>query len=242
MSDPSRIVLTAVIVLAAGATLWFQRSANLHLLAENQVLKAKLSASAATHDAFMRRDRTREIELVRLQKDANELFRLRTSARAMAPEGQASRGDAPVTPAAMSVPRRGEGIPADGKYLATEDLEYVGLETPEDTLRSWKFASTRGDYEQWLTTLGPAELEQELANANSLRDFSTLQAAARDEKGMLLMAQKSVSGDRVELKVRFDREASAVILIVPLVAVGTEWKLGGEFRPYTHGWEMSANP
>ena len=67
-------------------------------------------------------------------------------------------------------------------------------------------------------------------------------------KGVQILAQKNVSDDRVELKVKYDTDPipnapkeSSEFMIQPMVKVGNEWNLGGSTRSYNPQWEQEGN-
>lgn len=240
MTQTARVVGTVSLLLVAGVFGLRQQYQLVRLRAEQKALAGKYSKLASSYHTLLHRDTLREVELTQLHKQANEALQLRNRLTQVGREKNAGP-NSPIE-ADDSVSEIGTAAGQDaGEYLSREEVTFAGFDTPEEALQSLSWASAKADYDQWLASLTPREQERELADPNSLENFRSLQESERDLKGMQILELKNVADGRVELKVRFDREASTVTMIVPMMTVGPEWRLGGQVNSYSQSWDLSDN-
>ena len=66
-------------------------------------------------------------------------------------------------------------------------------------------------------------------------------------KGMQILARKTISDERVELKVKLDSDpyqnkpTGPGIAIQPMLKVGDEWKLGGNTHQHSVKWDQNGS-
>src|SRR5208283_2823556 len=118
--------------------------------------------------------------------------------------------------------------------------------TPEAALVSTTWAMMNGTYEQAFASLGPELQQGEPTDDKSREEFDAgRKARAPLFKGMQIVSRKSLSDDKVELKVKMDADpapngqpSTPPVVIQPMVKVGDEWKLGGSTRGYEPAWDL----
>jgi hypothetical protein len=198
------------------------RESQRDLLARYQEVSATnarlLSIDAARKDEPIRK-RQQDLEILSLR---NQLTLARKQLAAVATENQTSKTHA---------------VNEWAGYVTKEQIRYVGFGTPQDAFQSMRWAAASGDYTNWLASLAPRQQEEELANPRSVDQFQREMESAAKIVGMQILATKSVGSDRKELKVRLDTENSVAILVFPMIAIGSEWRLGDEIHSYTQAWD-----
>jgi hypothetical protein len=194
-----------------------------HLAAQHRELSTNYAALLATAEAG-------EAEILRLRNETSEILILRNQLAHLRRQPAAAATENKVSNEAKSTDDC-------AGYVTKEQLRFAGFDSPENALQSAWWARMGGDYTNWLASLGPQLQEEELANPTSREDFWRDSASAGGFRGMQVMATKPMPDDRMELKVRFDTEHTVTVLIIPMVALGNEWRLGGDFHAYTEAWE-----
>ena len=182
------------------------------------------------------------------RKETLELMRLRNKVAQLRRETAKTNAEqtAATDPSALDMLT---GFTA-GKYVAKQELAFAGYATPEATLLSMTWAMLRGDYDRANEALSPENRAAELkdqAEDPALREKYEVARKTIEPlfKGVQLVARKSISADRVELKVKVvqdpvpDGPASSPISIQPMERYGNEWKLSGSTREYTTEWDKS---
>jgi hypothetical protein len=134
-------------------------------------------------------------------------------------------------------------------YLAKDQLANVGYATPDAALQTITWLMMSGDYDQLKSVLSPELAAGESDTPEARASFErNRQKLATLFKGMQIVAQKTLSDGRVELKVKHDYDPAIAQLsnahlpqykLQPMVKVGNEWKLGGSTRDYSAGWDES---
>ena len=95
--------------------------------------------------------------------------------------------------------------------------------------------------------LGPEMQPKELQDPQRRKDFETDSSRtglAQRLKGVQVLARKTLSEDKIHLKVlqEFDADPDSPprqVTVLPMVRVGNSWKLGGSTRGGEH-WEMES--
>ena len=172
-------------------------------------------------------DATRTDELNGLRQQTLEVLRLRNQL------AQAHRQLAAAE--ATNQTSRTEKPDEFAGYVTREQLSFAGFATPENAFQSFNWAEANGDYTNWLAALAPGLQEEELANPKSFEEFQHRPMGTMT--GMQVLATKPIGSDRVELKVRLDSANTVTVLIFPMVAIGNEWRLGGDIDSYTQAWD-----
>jgi hypothetical protein len=188
-----------------------------------------------------------EDELERLQKGETELLRLRNEVTRLRREldgiPKATSGPPPQS---TNIIRSAENT--DAEFIARQSLSNVGYGTPLTAMRTITWANMSGNYEQVLEAMSP-EMRKGADTPEARQQF---EAVAQEDKnlfeGMQVLAQKNVSADKVELKVRYfvaPRPSGAPsgpqIAIQPLVRVGEDWKWGGNTGRYSESWDRNGD-
>jgi len=232
----------AALLAASGVYLVQQRHIE-RLRAHNQALATENRQLSAERESAAKAAETARAELSRVQQDSAELLRLRNEVGQLRRERDTARQVSAKAAAASagSGPSRG----APGRYITKDELAFVGYTTPEAAVESTTWAMIHGTYEQANAGLSPELQQDEQKNAEAREHFERTQAGmAGIFKGMQVIARKAVTGDRVELKIKFDADpmpgggpAQPPFVIQPMVKVGSEWRFGGSTRPYSGQWE-----
>jgi len=196
-------------------------------------LAAQYQKLSATNASLRSLDAASRDELIRLRKQSWEILSLRNQLTL-------ARKQLAAKEAGNQSPKTDSSEEFAG-YVTKEQLRYVGFGTPEDAFQSMRWATVNGDYTNWLAALAPECQAEELANPSSFDEFQRGSASAAGTVGLQVLAAKPVGSDRTELKVRLDTENSVAILVFPMVAVGSEWKLGDEIHSYTTAWDLPSS-
>jgi hypothetical protein len=137
-----------------------------------------------------------------------------------------------------------------GQYLRKAQLTNAGDATPEDAMESALWAMANGDYDTFLTLLTP-QMQKEMN-----RTFGDAEKfAAETEKematfnGMQILARKTLSDDKVELKFHIDILNTADKPISAnndrtqlMVKSGDAWKISGSTKSYHPDWDQGSQP
>ena len=235
-------LLAFLLVGASAATILGWRKVT-QLQTENDSLRSQIEAlqeHSTTSSATTTAQRDHELE--NLRSESSELLRLRNEVAQLRRQRESEK------PSANQRPPPGAKVTArnsDARYLRKEELANVGYATPLTALQTMTWAMMNGSYEQVNAGLSPEMLEAELKSPGNREGFEARQKQmAPLFKGMQIVAQKNVSEDRVELKIKYDTDPIPgapkelpEYLIQPMVKAGNEWKLGGSTRNYTPQWE-----
>lgn len=134
---------------------------------------------------------------------------------------------------------------APGTYITSDQLAYAGFDTPANALQSVSWAMMKGSFDQANGGLTPEEKANETADANNRAEFEKSQKEmASGVRGFQILAMKTLSDKRVELKERIDaapipgRPPPPVILLQPMVKVDNQWRLSGS-HSYSPDWDSS---
>jgi hypothetical protein len=133
-----------------------------------------------------------------------------------------------------------------GQYLRKAQLTNAGDATPEAAMESALWAMANGDYNAFLTLLTPQmqkEMNRTFGDAEKFAAETQKEMAAF--KGMQILARKTLSDDKVELKFHIDILNTAGISISAnndrtqlMVKSGDAWKIGGGTKSYRPGWDQ----
>ena len=139
---------------------------------------------------------------------------------------------------------------AAGAYLVKNQFAYAGYATPEAALESMLWAYLNGDYDMVMSSVGPkdqADLKKQFGG-NPKRFQSQMRRASTQFKGVQILARKTVSTDRVELKFQIvtpgggSGRVTTNCMIQPMVKIGNEWKLVmNENTQYKTNWDQSGD-
>ena len=137
---------------------------------------------------------------------------------------------------------------AAGAYLVKNQFAYAGYATPEAAFESMLWAYLNGDYDMVMSSIGPkdqADLKKQFGG-NPKRFQSQMRRASTQFKGAQILARKTVSADKVELKFQIvapgdsGGRVTTNCIIQPLVKIGNEWKLVmNENTQYKTNWDQS---
>ena len=139
---------------------------------------------------------------------------------------------------------------AAGAYILKNQFAYAGYATPEAALESMLWAYLNGDYDMVMSSIGPkdqADLKKQFGG-NPKRFQSQMRRASTQFKGAQILARKTVSADKVELKFQIvtpggsGGRVTTNCMIQPLVKTGNEWKLVmNENTQYKTNWDQSGD-
>jgi RNA polymerase sigma factor (sigma-70 family) len=222
------------------------------LRAEQQNLMTEMQRLTADRSAALALARSRQADLEKARKDTGELMRLRAEATqlrlqseslaALRDENQRLR----QAPSAMAQPKAPTPTIAGvklGVMIPKEEVVFAGYATPEAALQSITWAMMSGNYEVLMAAASPEIRAAEEKNPSSRKGFE----AGRKKiealfKGMQILARKTISEDRVELKIFNDYhpgEASSGVSYQPMIRVDGEWKLSGSTRGFPANWNQN---
>jgi hypothetical protein len=137
---------------------------------------------------------------------------------------------------------------AAGAYILKKQFAFAGYATPEAALESMIWAFFNGDYDMAMSSVGPkdqADLKKQFGG-NPKRFKSEMRRESAQIKGAQILARKTVSADKVELKFQIvapgdsGGRVTTNCIIQPLVKIGNEWKLVmNENTQYKTNWDQS---
>ena len=137
---------------------------------------------------------------------------------------------------------------AAGAYILKNQFAFAGYATPEAALESMLWAYLNGDYDMVMSSVGPkdqADLKKQFGG-NPKRFKSQMRRESTQFKGAQILARKTVSADKVELKFQIVEpggsggRVTTNCMIQPLVKIGNEWKLVmNESTQYKTNWDQS---
>jgi RNA polymerase sigma factor (sigma-70 family) len=173
------------------------------------------------------------LELLRLRNEVGQIHRERTNSN------QAATAKRPPAGARLRAQN------SDARFLSLDELSNVGYSTPLKAIQTISWAVLKGSFDDANAGLSPDLLAAHPPKPQDAEEFKRKQPeAAREFKGLRVVAQKNISLDRVELKVMYvqtpadpTQEVKPAFSIQPLVKIGEEWKLGGNTRTFTEQWE-----
>ena len=239
-----KLGLGALVVAGAATALVVQHQTQTRLHGENAALTRQIAQLEADNESLSNRLARASDAKPLPDEQMNELLKLRGEVGVMRrqlelQQKQVNQQSGHTEKATQSVSH------APGSYISKEQLSDVGYTTPEAALETITWAMMNGTYEQVTQGLSPELLAEESKEAKSREDFETRQKMMSPLfKGMQIVAEKSLTGDKVELKVKMDADPipgqtrqQPPFLIQPMVKVENEWKLGGSTRDYRNGWE-----
>jgi hypothetical protein len=137
-----------------------------------------------------------------------------------------------------------------GRYLANEQLAFVGYATPEAAFQSIARAMVDGDGDKVFACLSPQDQAAIGNQPNGRRKFAAnIKRNGQNCKGLQIMARKVLADDKVELKFKLDPSSQAKngppipdFLVQGFAKIGGEWKISGDTKPYTPDWDNSSQP
>ena len=223
----SGAVLVILAALGTASIVIMKQQLRIRALTESRrSLAAQYRELSATNSSLLSVDATRKDELTGLRQQTLEVLRLRN---------QLAQAHRQLAAEARNQTSRAENPDEFAGYVTREQLSFAGFATPENAFQSFSWAESNGDYTNWLAALAPGLQEEELANPKSFEEFQHRPMGTMT--GMQVLATKPIGSDRVELKVRLDWENRVTVLIFPMVAIGNEWRLGGDIDSYTQAWD-----
>lgn len=252
MTTLQKTLIAATVTILAGAGIYeahqgSQLRDQVKLLQEQQApLTEQIKQLQKERDDSLRALASLRDEETRPSNDSTEILRLRNEVAQL--RAQRENTKTPTNqrpPPGAKIIARNSGA----RYLRKEDLANVGYATPVEAMQTITWALMKGSYDQANQGLLPEMVEAELRSPGNREDFEKKQSEmASLFKGIQILAQKNISADRVELKVKCDsdpipnaRVQDSGFMIQPLIKVGEEWKVGGSSREYTQEWEKEGN-
>jgi hypothetical protein len=137
---------------------------------------------------------------------------------------------------------------AAGAYILKNQFVFAGYATPEAALESMIWAYLNGDCDMVMSSVGPkdqADLKKQFGG-NPKRFKSQIRRESAQFKGAQILARKTLSTDKVELKFQIIEpgggggRVTTNCMIQPLVKIGNEWKLAmNESTQYKTNWDQS---
>ena len=253
MTALQKILVAATIAVLAGAGIYEARQASqlrhqVQMLQRQQVPHAeqieqlnRLQTDSSNRLIALREDNDR------LTRNSNELLKLRGEIGVLRRQlaSQKIQVDQQTDPQKERISTKAH---TPGSYIPSDELAPVGYATPEAALETHMWAMMRGTYEQINEGVNPEMLTEELKDPKYREAFESQQKiTAPIFNGMQILAKKTLTDDKVELKVKhaYDLEAMKKLttditpefIIQPMINVSGEWKLGGSTRGYKSSWE-----
>lgn len=129
-----------------------------------------------------------------------------------------------------------------GQLIGLPELVDAGDATPEAAWVTRYWARAQGDYDAVLAATVPEKVkvakawmgDKESFRARSQKDFASF-------KGIQILARKSLSSDKVELKYRFAFGKRRETKIVEVIQMDGAWK-SGQTRAYDPSWDVGSQP
>jgi RNA polymerase sigma factor (sigma-70 family) len=246
--------LLGVAVIAGSGTYFVQQQKLGRAEAEHRALLASHEQqAAAARDAQLAALRAREQELENLRKQIADISRLQKEIARLRRELAAtppviSRPSVAASPVAVTTNAIPTANPIEpGKYVTKDQLRFGGYGTPEAAQQSMLWAQMSKNYQTATNSWSPEMLKFILEDSQGEYEGSFSEGMWA-LTGMQVVARKTLSHDRVELKVKVDIDhgpnqprSAQDFNIDTLVKVGNEWKLGAMGREYTPDWDQNGN-
>jgi len=137
-----------------------------------------------------------------------------------------------------------------GRHILKAQLANAGNATPEAAMESSLWAMAGGDYDAFIASLTPQMQDKMKAAFGDPKKFAdeTKKEMAKF-KGFQILARKTLSDDRVELKFHIDilntngspmnTGSDRTQLMVKL---GDAWKIAGDTKSCRAGWDQGSEP
>jgi RNA polymerase sigma factor (sigma-70 family) len=238
-----KLAFGAIVVAGAATAFVLQQQNQTQLRGENESLRQQIAQLQTDNESLSNRLAEAGDFALLSDKQMNELLKLRGEVGLMRRqiEVQKTQTNRPV----VSSREANYAGHTPGAYISKDQLRFAGYATPEAALETITWAMMAGTYEQVTQGFPPELLAEESKNSKAREDFETQQKMmAPLFKGLQIIAEKSLAGDKVELKVKMDTDPipsqtrqQPPFLIQPMVKIENEWKLGGSTRDYQNGWE-----
>jgi len=232
--------MAGIALLAGGAGYLLGQMNARQLAAENRVVRESNEHLTAERASLLASIRSRAQELDRLRAESGELARLRNEVSQLRKQTNTK----PQLEPGVAQAARKIAPPKKGRFITREQLVFAGYETPEAALQSTTWAMISGDYDSFFETLDPEMRPDEVSNPQAREEFEERQQVVAEAfKGFQIVAKKSLSDDRVELKVKQVYDPTPNLptppefTIQPMARVGSEWKISGSTREYRSDWE-----
>jgi hypothetical protein len=241
-------------MIAGSGTYYVQQQQLARAEAKHRALLASHEQqAAAARDAQLAALRAREQELDNLRKQIADISRLQEEIARLRHELAAtppviSRPSVAASPVAVTTNAIPTANPiAPGKYVTKDQLRFGGYGTPEAATQSMLWAQAWKNYQAATNSWSPEMLKFILEDSQGEYEKSYSEGMWA-LTGLQVVARKTLSDDRVELKMKMDVDhgpnqprSAQDFSIDTLVKVGNEWKLGAMGREYTPDWDQSGN-
>ncbi len=111
---------------------------------------------------------------------------------------------------------------APGKLISRDQMAFAGYETPEAAMQSFFWAALTANFAAATNSFGPSAQEQ-FQRPEALANFHRNIALMDNFKGIQVLARKTLSNDKVELKFRV-QDIETETAYEQLIKVNGEWK------------------
>ncbi|MDB6129140.1 MAG: polymerase, sigma-24 subunit, subfamily [Verrucomicrobiales bacterium] len=245
MNHLKTVFAIAVTALLAFTATYFALKPNTDRLhADLQNALAAQDRLAKEREELVSDLKRREAELEQGRKDKTELLRLRGEVGQLRTQLGSVPPKAAVKPTTVTETKT-KGHPP-GSYIPKTELSHVGFATPEAALETMAWATLVGTYQQTKEGLAPALLAG-VKNEDEESQQHEQQKLALGSlfKGVQVLAKKTLSEDRVELKMKTDFDPAIKdlaphikeFMIQNMVKIGDSWKIESDPREHQAGWD-----
>lgn len=132
---------------------------------------------------------------------------------------------------------------AVGADITKDQFVFAGFTTPEAALESAFWARLNYNYDTIIASDSPGMQVEEMADSKDRKNFEAdMQKTASKFKSMQIIAKKTLSDDKVELKIKlvFTPEPNhPYFFIQPMIKIDNEWKLNGLKTKYEISWDQN---
>jgi RNA polymerase sigma factor (sigma-70 family) len=250
-----KITVTAALTVTIGAGIFEARQAHearteaARLQAQQAPMQEQIQklqndlSNATTTMAGLKED------FAKNQKDNSELLKLRGEIGVLKNQLAAVKSEPPIQTANTSLtvsatPHK------PGQYIPVSALSFVGYDSPEAALESFKWAMIKGTLDQANDAIPPDQRDKEISQ-KMRDDFAAMQSKLAPKcRGFQIMEKKVLNETNVEFKVRDDMYTSntdgsdsgltPLLATVPVLKYGDEWKTGGA-QSYSPRWETNGD-
>ena len=137
--------------------------------------------------------------------------------------------------------------PVPGIYISKKLLADVGYSTPEAALETMTWAIVNANYDKTVESFAPEMQAKMKKDPNDRKNVeSAMKRGGSFFKGMQIVAKKTISDDKVDLK--FTQETTRAnnpdskYFFQVIVKIGNEWKVGGGTRGgFMPDWDKGSN-
>jgi RNA polymerase sigma factor (sigma-70 family) len=231
-----KIAVGAVVVAGIGTTVVLQHQTQAGLRAENEVLKARISQSAARVDENQRLSNlpapadtaaSQLEELLRLRREAALLREQKQERDKSQTESRRSRSQPGGSNAGSLSPN--ERWPNVIRDLPKESWTYAGYADPDTAFQSFLWASNSKDAEAILNSCVPEVRQEAKTKQEQAKMVEIISGNVSRWKGVQVLEKQTPANDQVHLVVDIlNVDGRDSIIKMKLRRVGNEWKFAGE--------------